>query len=734
MIRKVFTNYDNNRAIETQLLDGRNAGPGRVNYHDGYTVNVGSPFIDIRGGSGLIGIAAQLQDVGDEGEQVYAANLYEMPESKQGIEDARVAESRARYWTDDEYVVGWEVGANKQVVFLDGIRYDLADVIDNDLTIRAACMVNSDASLRLLVKKPDNAFATIDLELEGSVFAKAAEIDVPLQYTETTWRETDIKQLYSAFLDASTLVTVQLQQDATKVLLLAKEGDEWQEPREIASFKAVTANCNLTYYRKMPVPSVLSGGGAAISNVVISHGVVSKVTSASDDVSMTGERVVACNSNNTQIALLIEEVDTTCTRTIRRPAYSYNEFYWLQQRPIMVGPWVVGYAFDVQIKLDGFDSGKLFERWERTANNHYRRVLIDIDVTEKKGAITEGTRFSGGEFSSLTEHYERFGQHDFNMSWQGTPVPPPMTDILYSMRGNGYEENKHLYRRNYSGAIKFYCADPLNDFYLYEQMTGVIERDFMSYDVRGYIKPDDDDLITKNHYDAVMTLVVRSGEEVEGISSLLIEEALELGLHPSYRYLLNFEPTMPYYTQEQPKMIGDVTSFEAVVNREISINKSIDLGFQGRYSASVGDNVMIAYNMENDFDKPDIRFPNFVDSRYRYYTEGLIWADIQTLKYFFEAYRPCISKPEVGDSLYIDFRLFEDRHRITCNNGVSSGEIDIPLSAIPAEWPDIRGWFDFVRRGGFYPWATVKGMVYPEANRVADDDNPPITLLKDIDA
>lgn len=94
--------------------------------------------------------------------------------------------------------------------------------------------------------------------------------------------------------------------------------------------------------------------------------------------------------------------------------------------------------------------------------------------------------------------------------------------------------------------------------------------------------------------------------------------------------------------------------------------------------------------------------------------------------------------------LDLEFRNFEDRHRRANNFNVASDDVELLGRDIPPEWPDIRGWGDFRRRGGFTNWddaqlnpfvtQTLSGQPPSTTYNFITSEStypPPITVMED---
>jgi hypothetical protein len=666
---------------------------------DGTMFSLGRHFVRMEHDAYGVRIAAQ---TGDD------IVKYGTATSGATVGNRTIADKRARFWSSGTNVISWEVGPNKQIVYIDGKQHDLSLIIGADTTIRAACII-SNTDIILLIRAANGTFKTQRLTSELLSWSPIDTTPIPFETTENTGEETDVKLLYAAFLNPNVLVAVETRAEETRVYQATYSNDfyVWSIV-QIDSIPGLATTATLSYERKAKIDRPLAEAGAAGTMVEYNHVYTSPKLMVTDNVAMSGLRVVACNSDNTSLALLIQNTTTSCDVTINAPQYSRAESYYILPRIIMHPMGIImGVEYDYGISLSGFDSGKLQEKWERSSTNSYTRKLYTFNPD--KVDVETKSAFDGGSFTSTSMYYERYATIKFVTNGYSVPMPPPPEAMIDLNRATAYSELKDSYQRNWNNAVKIYCADPLNEVYIYETQTGTVDLDYLTYESRHYAQPAAEDLTVNNLFTGTNSLLLRIVNNEYELASRPIEN--ETDYPTAYRYMLNFEPTMPYYTQNQPKRTGDVT-FTGAESK--TINKSIDLGFSGRYLAQDNEKVGVTFNLDPTFDKPTFNFPNFTDPRYYFYTDYTpfpIMSSGTNYHRFIEGFRPNVSAPTVTTgSLYLDFRLFEDKNRILWNAGTESDATTLPPDRIPVEWADIRGWFDFLMRGRFGPWTGVKGM------------------------
>lgn len=668
---------------------------------DGTMFSLGRHFVRMEHDSYGVRIAAQ-----DDSSII----KYSTPSTGTPVPNRTIADKRARYWSSGTNVISWEVGPDQRVVYIDGKRLDLTPYIGTGFTIRAACII-SNTKILILVRNDEGKFFVKRISYVYVSWSEDISDPIAFDTTPNTGEDTDVKQLYSAFLNPYSIVSVETRHNETRVYQVGYSDlfKYWQSPVLIDTIPGIAVTASLDYERlaKIDRPLAEAGGGSS-TTVEYNHVYSSPKLVATDQVDMTGQRVVACNSNNTQLALLIQNTTTSCEQTINAPRYSRAESYYIVSRVLMHPSGIfMGMEYDYGVNLSGFDSGKLQEQWDRSSTNSYSRTLYTFSPDKVEREVTPA--FDGGSFTATSLIYERYAVLKFVSNGYGVPLPPPPEMLIALNRDTAYSEKKDSYRRTWDNAVKLYCADPLNEVYVYETQSGSAALDSLVYESRHYAHPAEEDLAVSNSFTGINRFVLQVKDTLYEIAARPIEDEPEYPM--AYRYMLHFEPTMPYYTQNQPKRTGNV-AFTGGESK--TINKSIDLGFMGRYLAQDNEKVGVTFNLDPTFDKPSNNFPAFIDQRYWFFSDYSpfpIASETTDYHRFFEGFRTEVSAPAHPDTtLWLDFRLFEDKNRILWNATTESNAVQLPADRIPVEWAEIRGWQDFLMRGRFGPWAEAKGM------------------------
>ena len=714
---KAIVDYGETSHVQAAAQSQVQLPSGTHGMFDGTSFSMGNYIIELERKTGGVYVAAQ---------QVDGITVYKSTETGTAKGSRTIEDHRARYWFSGDKAITWE----KRSVFINGTRHDLP--LPDTSVIRAACVV-SRTDILLLVKDNTGLIKIEGFTLGDTGWTIKSSYAPGFDFTPLTGNESDIKHLYSAFLNAGDIVTVEMHPTETRIIRVTYDNiqEQWNGPEIIDTIPGINVTFNLDYKKIAKIDRSPAEIGGAGSMVTYDHFYVSPKLLVTDDVTMTGTRIVACSSDNTSLAILIQNQNTTCKVVDNMPQYGLAESYYILPNILMHPTGIIlGMAYDYGISLSAFESNKLQETWDRTSNSSYVRKLYTFGETltvESKAA------FDGGSYTANTYYYERYAGVPLVSNGYGVPLPPPLESLIDINRAQAYSEMKEGYSRTWNNAVKLYCADPLKEVYLYEVQDGSANKDQLIYETRHFAKPSDDDLIVHNTFVGTSSFVLRKGDIETVLDSRPIADEPDYAM--AYRYMLNFEPTMVYYTQNQPKRKGDVNVTRAGAK---TINKSIDLSFIGRYTATDSTKSAVAYNLESTFDKPDNSFPTFVDQRYWFYTDLSpfpIMSSGTNYKRFFEGYRTGVGPPSGTPPGYrIDFRLFEDKNRILDNTATDSDAINLPTDRIPIEWPEIRGWYDFIMRGRFGPWEGLKGLrILKDLDITAPDptNNPPITVTED---
>lgn len=650
--------------------------------------------------------------------------------------------------------MSWEVGKKKQIIYLRGLKYDISAAIGENKTIRAAYR-KSDISATVLTVNEEGVFSVYDVKVVDNT---ATAYTIGITPTVNTGRdETDVKQLYSAFVSGTQLVSIEIRAQSSVINLFQQQKNgNWLFSQEIGRIETVTADSTLHVHRTSATIGTAPPSSGQLS-YTISSSTISSGNTVQDVTTLTGKRIVAARAGHNQIAILVETVDTTCDHNVSRPAYAAGYFMWQYFHPLFAMGFRVGQAYDWRISTGAYDSGKLMDKWTRHSAPTYTRHLFKLTTTTVNGSPqtevkeTIGVPFSGGSLDSETSFYYRYANVSYQSSNVNQPVPMDTTAMITTLRAREYSENAYRYVRTWNNCIRFYAADPLSDTYLYFKMNGTLNTHILSYTQSPVFTPDEDYLQPSAGANATLSLVVRrSGLEHEYMSRPL---DMQVGVSIPNRSDMHFEPHMIYYTQPQPKSAGPLTGYFSTEN--IKINKSINLCFSGRYTATDSAKTGFAVDLSAPFDVPDFDYPIISsDARYIYFTEGSIVFPAGTVllpRTFFESWRSGVPKngdpeqPFDSDApLDLEFRNFEDRHRRANNFNVASDDVELLGRDIPPEWPDIRGWGDFRRRGGFTNWddaqlnpfvtQTLSGQPPSTTYNFITSEStypPPITVMED---
>lgn len=725
-MRRIYTRHGSVATAQSSSESGLNVSPGYHREAGALVLNNHTRVFDIFGEEDSLVVSAQTDATSIDEFRTTGAATH--------VPNANVADLRARYWYSGKSCISWEVGRKRQIIYVDKVKYNLAGVIGADKTIRACCIPTT-GRVRMVVKNEAGQLSGLDLSLDPTP-AILFSYDVPLQFTANTGEESDIKQLYTAFMTPIRLVSVEITSTGSRVLSMdllqiESKAPEWKDPVVRMTLSPLQVHATMSAHRGAPTTSSIGSGGAISGTTTTS--VLSTAVDITDNVQITGKRIIACNSDSSRMCLLIEETTTSCNRVVDRPAYGYTEYFYVQPHALTFAGFVVGQATDYVVNLTEHDSGKLRETWTRSSSSTYTRVELTFN-----GAVTnrvDGTPFSGGTYNAVTEFYNRYAGTGFHNSTLNYPGVVPIVEIVTGIKAKEYTESNYLYQRTWSNSIRFLTADPLNDLYVFQRANGNADIDLLSYDEGYKFNP----LSTAGiNLTGTMELVSRS----KGVESVLKSRAMNLETGTSYvnRRDINFEPTMPYYTQEQGQRLG---MFTWTNEENKTINKSIDLCFTGRYSAQDPKKVGFAVNLSAGFDTPSFDYPTLsTDARYSYIIEGSVMASplVTTIipRPFLEAYRPQVKKTggvwgtvtfDPDATLDIDYRLFEDRHRLIDNPSTTSGQVPLPSHYAPPEWPDIRGWIDFRNRGGFAVWDDAKVLKFASGSTILTNP-PPISVVK----
>lgn len=666
-----------------------------------------------------------------------------------------VAKQRADYSINsNKEAFSWEVGKGVQIIYLFGKKYDLASVLGADKTLRAGYM-NTATSVTLLCMLEDGSFNIAQVNVSNLTVVYQT---IELAYTVNKGRdETDVKHLYSAFIASDLLVTVELQAATSTLKLYQKGGGGWYFLQDVDTLETVSANSTLDIHRT--AASIGSAAGASgLLNADISSTNISSGNTVQDHTTLTGKRIVAVKARLGAIAILVETVDTACNKDVDMTPYASGYRLWQYFHPIIVMGFRVGNAYDWMVSTTAYDSGRQLESWDRHSSPTYQSFLYEIKRTQSGNQTsfqvqrTERPSFSGGSFTSNTSFYYRFAGKSYKTSMLNSPIPVDVASVAISLRATEYSENKYHWDRTWTNCIRFYAADPLEDTYMYFRANGNLQKDFLTYNADAVYHPSNDDLNTQDTLTGTMEIVVRKGSQETVVLSR--ELSAEVGISSVNRCDTNFEPHMVYYTQPQPATLGEMRDFSDTDN--VKINKSINICFSGRYAARDLAKNGFFVDLKDDFDIPSFDYPNLSsDARYTYIHEGSIVfaagpAFVTTQ--FFESWRTSVNKNSnpatpfnPDDPLDLEYRNFEDRHRRVNHPNANSRDVELAEKDIPPEWPDIRGWGDFRRRGGFKTWteALLNVFVVRKAATSPNDppqyetitstkqDEPPITVMVD---
>lgn len=666
-----------------------------------------------------------------------------------------VAKKRADYAiTNEGLSLSWEVGKGVQIVYIKGVKYDLTAAIGADKTIRAG-RLNSPTTVTLLCMLEDGAFKVAHVNVTTSTVVYE---DIGMLPTQNKGRdETDVKHLYSAFVASDLVVTIELQATTSTIKLYQKGGGGWFFAQDIDILETVSANSTLEMHRTAANIG-LASSSTGLLNVDTSSSNISSGLTVQDHTELTGKRIVAAKAKTGAIAILVETVDTSCHRDVDMTPYASSYRLWQYFHPIIVLGFRVGNAYDWMVSTTLYDSGRQLESWDRQSSPTYQSFLYEIKRVKSGNQTSIQTKkierptFSGGSLTSNTSFYYRYAGKAYTTSVINSPIPVDVASVAVSLRASEYSENKYHWERSWDNCIRFYAADPLEDTYVYFRVNGALDKDFLSYGQNAVFKPSDDDLATQDTLTGVMDIVVRKGTQETVVLTRALEQ--EIGVQTINRCDMNFEPHMVYYTQPQPATLGEMRNFSDTESTKI--NKSINISFSGRYAARDLTKTGFAVDLKDDFDIPDFDYPNVSsDARYSYIHEGsIVFAAGPALisTQFFESWRPGVNKnsnpvpPFSPDNpLDIEYRNFEDRHRRVNHPNTSSADVELAEKDIPPEWPDIRGWGDFRRRGGFKTWdeAVLNLFVVKSASTQPNEppqyevvtsvkkDEPPITVMED---
>lgn len=700
-------------AFQSALFNSRRfPGSTQVTADSRYDQMAGTRFFDVVGTEAKTAFVTA--DLGNGTVAQYKAAASSVVKSILPNE-LHVAQIRGDYFrTNTNDCISWEVGKKKQTIYLLGRKYDLVAIIGGDKTIRAAYK-KSDVSALVLTVNEEGVFNVYDVNVVQNI---ATPYTIGITPTVNTGRdETDIKQLYSSFVNGTQIVSIEITAQASVINLFQQQRNgNWMFSQEIGRIGTVTANSTLHIHRTLPTVGTAPATSGNLS-YTISASNISSGNTVQDVTNLSGKRIVAARAGHNAIAILVEDVDTTCDHDINRPAYASGYFMWQYFHPLFAMGFRVGQAYDWRISTTAYDSGKLMDKWTRHSAPTYTRHLYKLDTKTVNGVpqttVTEttGTPFSGGTMDSETYFYYRFANVSYQSSNVNQPIPMDTTAMIISLRAREYSENAYSYKRTWNNCIRFYSADPLTDTYLYLKANGTLDMSFLNYGQSSVFEPSAEDLEPRPGANATISLVVRRGNEEHEYLTRPLD--LQIGVAIPNRSDMHFEPHMVYYTQPQPKSSGALTGHFST--EDTSINKSINVCFSGRYTATDSSKTGFSINLTPQFDVPEFDYPSISsDARYIYFTEGsivFVYGSALIQRTFFESWRPSVPKnsdpeqPFDPDApLDLEIRNFEDRHRRANNFNQASSDVELLDRDIPPEWPDIRGWGDFRRRGGFTNW------------------------------
>ena len=162
--------------------------------------------------------------------------------------ELNIAKIRGDYYCSNANdCMSWEVGKKKQIVYILGRKYDISAAIGADKTIRAAYKKSDLAALVLTVNE-EGVFNVYDVNVSAN---NATAHTISITPTVNTGRdETDVKQLYSAFVSGTQLVSIEIRAQSSVINLFQQQKNgNWLFSQEIRLIETVTADSTLHIHR-----------------------------------------------------------------------------------------------------------------------------------------------------------------------------------------------------------------------------------------------------------------------------------------------------------------------------------------------------------------------------------------------------------------------------------------------------------------------------------------------------
>lgn len=619
-MRKVFTIHGNPFATHHKASTDRAVPFGRSEGPDGYVTSPGSPYVDVWGEEGGVYVANNT----DSG-----SILYDTLSGVEGV-DLHVGENAGRSWRNSDYTeaVSWEVG--EKLLYVQGVPYNVSACIAGDIF---ACAVASNVAT--IFHKVTASSYRIDVVLLTN------DINVPvLRYGVEVTIENPV--LYAAFLGTPSKLWVVVKNDqATQVVLWSYNAPAWTSAL-LTEVPTIRAEGNITYEKSydQPFPSISVGFlGSVNTSVIVGD------NTQDESMTLTGRRIVACNSEGNTLALLVDNHRSVYARKVTQGGYVYGQWWSVWSQALTVFGFFVEWQYNWGFGRSRLDTGKLESYEEVDCESSYSRVLIKL--TGSNTEVTESSVFSGGTQYKKDYEHTRHAWWGFNITGTNAQVVPPMDSIIESM--DKYYEEKVTTLRDWNAAVKIIAANPVCNCYLFQRITGNVSDSIISYSVKSYAAPLPEDLegIGSTSSGVIDTVVWHNGAEVVVHSR---PYDAEIGTQKQSRYDMNFDMTRPYYTIYRGPYASynydQVGTYSGTESKFIDL--SVNIAWNGRYV---------------DFDQDKSLFSCSLDSAHE--TSGTV-----------------------------DFSTFEDINKLKWLK-------EWAANYEPTPWPLLSGWNNFKRWGGF---------------------------------
>jgi hypothetical protein len=603
-VRKVFTIHGNPFATHHKASTDRAVPFGRSEGPDGYVTSPGSLYVDVWGEEGGVYVANDTE----------LGSTYYETLSGEEVKASSVGEISTKSWSNgSDLAISWELDGH--TVYVNGISYDISRCSGD--VYACALMSEQSAMVFHCTSKDTYAFTSVSLanDINGST--------VRASYSVTITNPV----LFSGFsTTVGKLFLITTPDTGSEVYLYTHNVPVWNG-QKLYTVPPLTVDADFSYSKATDYGSFSETGVTNISGSFVTthtHG----RNIQNDSVKLTGDRIVACSCYGGKLSLLIQRHNGTVTRSVDKPQYSYGEYFGVHPNPIFALGFQVGIRYNYAFGSTAFDSGKLVTSLDTVSESSF----YTLSLIENKGAVTQEVledTLPSGSFSSTTYEYTRSAKAVFNTSGVEATIVPPYDAILTIIPT--YTESGNTRTRTFNNAIKVYCADTINNVYLFQRFNGASVHKFITYSQgMWFAEPDPMDIPDSSPiYSGTIDTVLRAGGVDYVLHSRPYQE--EVGTPFAQRMDLNWQPTMPYYTQPQgPYRNVRVDKLGEWTNSENkTINKSVNLAFKGRYIDADAFKVLATFDYrqdgtENDI-APSLNFQEFEDVNKLKYNET--WTD-----------------------------------------------------------------------------------------------------------